>query len=277
MLRKQSASGVSLAIRKTMFSYNSQTSLLEKTKPQEFTIKIANNLEEREAVFRLAYQIYLEKGYIKNNGNEWMIQPYDSNPETVILIVQDKQKQIVGSLTLVFSATTKLPVEKIYSEEIAQLKCNSEKIVEISRLVIDPNYRNSKEILNLLFNYLVIYSLHVKNYSSLVIQVNPRHASYYKTLLKFDEIGEEKACPSVQNAPAILLYLPIARYQTELKRCNSTMPQEKKDRSLYQYFLKPEQEPLVANYLANQAKPMSGEERLYFGFAESGISRAVCV
>lgn len=277
MLRKQSTSGVSLAIRKTMFSYNSQAPLLEKAKPQEFTIKIANTLEEREAAFRLAYQIYLEKGYIKNNGNEWMIQPYDNNPETVILIVLDSQKQVAGSLTLVFSETTKLPAEKIYLEEIAALKRKSEKMVEISRLVINPSYRNSKEVMNLLFNYLMIYSQYVKNYTSLVIQVNPRHVCYYKTLLKFDEIGAQKACPSVQNAPAVLLHLPLARCHSEITRCNSSAPGEKKDRSLYPYFLKHEQEQLVAHYLGNQAKPMSGEERLYFGFTESGISRAVCV
>jgi hypothetical protein len=260
-----------------MTSYANHEPLIEKLNKSEFTIKIANTLEERESAFRLAYQVYLEKGYIKNNANEWMIQPYDANPETITLIVQDDQKQIAGTITLVFSESTKLPAERIYSDEIASLKAKSDKMVEISRLAINPEYRNSKEVMQLLINYLMIYSSYVKNYTSLVIQVNPRHVCYYKTLLKFDEIGTEKACPSVQNAPAILLHLPLSRCHAEIMRYSNAAIGEKRDRSLYQYFLKHEQENLVAHYLAKQAKSMSGEERIYFGFTESGISRAVCV
>ena len=155
MGKRKSTTGVSLAIRKTMFSYNSQTPLVEKIKPQEFTIKIANTLEERESVFHLAYQVYLEKGYVKENTNEWLVHPYDANPETIILIVQDEQKNIAGSISLVFDGTSKLPVEKIYKDEIKKLKDEKKKITEISRLVISPNYRNSKEILVLLFNLIV--------------------------------------------------------------------------------------------------------------------------
>ena len=36
--------------------------------------------------------------------------------------------------------------------------------------------------------------------------------------------------------------------------------------SLYPYFIKPEQESLVAYYLEKQAKPMSKEEKNYFRF-----------
>ena len=81
--------------------------------------------------------------------------------------------------------------------------------MEISRLVINPEYRNAKEILQLLINNLAIYAHHVKGYSSLVKQVNPRHIAYYKTLLKFEEMGAEKPCRSMQNAPAVLLQLHL--------------------------------------------------------------------
>ena len=126
-------------------------------------------------------------------------------------------------------------------------------------------------------NYLAIYSYHVKKYSSLIIQVNPRHKNYYKSLLNFDEIGAEKSCPIVQNAPAVLLHLPLSRYQSEVIRYSKNFEHHKRERSLYPHFLKPEQEKLVAHYLQKQFKPISSEEKMYFGFSESGISRAVCV
>lgn len=272
MIIREKKTGVSEAIRGTMNSFSTGPNIISKTIPSEFTIKAANTLEEREAAFRLAYLVYLEKGYIKENTTKMLVQNYDSNPETVILIVQDKDKNIAGTLTLVFNGTTKLPAEKIYNQEISALKNKGEKMVEISRLVINDQYRSSKEVLLLLMNYLAIYSYHVKNYTSLIIQVNPRHKTYYKTLLNFDEIGTEKACPSVQNAPAILLYLPLSHYHSEVIRCSYPFSQYKKERSLYPSFLNPEQENLVSHYLEKQVKPISSEEKIYFGLSESGKS-----
>ena len=277
MKTKNSASGLSIAIRNTMASYENASPLVEKLAPAEFTIKIANTLEEREAVFRLGYQVYLEKGYIKENANEWMVQNYDSNSETAILIVQDKQKNIVGSVTLVFDGSSRLPAEKIYNEELKILRNQNEKIAEISRLVIDPQYRNSKEILVLLFNYLYIYSYYVKKYTCLAIEVNPRHTAYYEALLHFRPIGAERPCPTVQSAPAVLMYVPLKHGQSEVLRLSKDNLIEKKSRSLYPFFVKPEQESLVAYYLENQAKPISSDEKLYFGFSETTFGRAVCV
>ena len=277
MVRRQTSSGVSIGMRRTMSAHKNGVALIEKPKPAEFTIKVANTLEEREAVFKLGYKVYLEKGFIGESPQEWLVRNYDASSETVILIVQDKEKNIAGSVTLVFDGDCKLPAEKMYHEEMLSLKSQGSKIVEISRLVINPDYRNSKETLLLLFNYLAIYSYHIKSYTCLTVQVNPRHKSYYKALLGFDEIGIEKVSPHLKNAPAVMLYLPLAIYQSEVKRIAGTYDQNKKERSLYPYFIKPDQEKLVANYLKNQVKEMTTEEKLYFGFSETGIDRVVCV
>ena len=82
-------------------------------------------------------------------------------------------------------------------------------------------------------------------------------------------MGIEKPCPIVQNAPAVLLHLPLSRYQSEVLHWANSTEQDKKERSLYPYFLKPEQESLVAYYLDKQVSPMSEEEKHYFGFSES--------
>lgn len=279
MIRQKSLTGVSQAIRSTLTSLQNNEPLAEKTKKEAFHIKIANTLEERAEVFHLAYQVYLEKGYIKENPNEWHLSSFDAKQETVIFIVQDHQKKLAGSVTIVFDSSGKLPADKIYHEELGALRIAGLKMIEISRLVISPDFRNSKEILVLLFNYLAIYGYHIKRFDNLIIEVNPRHKEYYKSILCFEEIGLEKPCPQVQNAPAVLLSLPLKRYQAEVYRVHKTATQasEKKDRTLYPYFLKPEQESLVADYLVKQTKAMSNEEKLYFGMAESGFSKAVCV
>ena len=274
---KRQLTGLSIAINKTMVSYRNGSPLVVKPADKEFSIKIANTLEEREAAFKLGYQIYLEKGYIKPNPNEWLVRNFDLNRETVILIVKDKEQNIAGTATLVFDGFSKLPAEKVYSEEISHLRNSKLKTAELCRLAISSDYRNAKEILVLLFNYAAIYINQVKKYDGLAIEVTPRHKNYYKALLNFDEIGIAKPCPQVQNTVGVLLYLPATRYQAAINRCGGTQNADKKERSLYPYFLKASQESLVAHYLQKQVRPMSADEKLYFGFSESGSSRAVCV
>jgi hypothetical protein len=277
MTNKHTNTSVSLAINQTMNLYNKRLPLVEKTNNPEYIIKVANNIEERESVFKLGYKIYLEKGFINKNAKEWLVRNYDSKSETTILIVQDKEKNIIGSATIVFGGTTKLPAVKNFAEEINVLREHGNKIAELSRLVISHEYRYSKEILTLLFNYSAIYIHHVKNYDGLVIQVNPRHKNYYKTLLNFDEIGREKPCQNVNNAPANLLYLSAKKYQSAINQCSVIQLTEKKDRSLFPYFLKPEQENLVAHYLEKQVKPMSASEKFYFGFSASNTCLAAAI
>ena len=176
---------------------------------------------------------------------------------------------------MVFDSSKRIPAEKIYSEELKKLRKQNEKIAEISRLVIAPQYRNAKKILVLLFNYLYIYAYFVKKYTCLAIEVNPRHTAYYEALLQFKPIGDEKPCPNVQSAPAILMYLPLIHGKNEVQRIAKLTDSEKNTRSLYNYFLNPEQQSLVVYFLEKQATPISMEEKLYFGFSDSSIGQAV--
>lgn len=274
--QNKNVSGVSTAIQNTMELYSKQEKLINKNNSNNFTIKVANTLEERAEVFRLGYQVYLEKGFIKENDNQWFVQEYDNYPSTLILAVKDKLKKIVGSITLVFKDERSLPAERIYGEEINQLACSGKKILEICRNVISPDYRNSKEILILMFNYLCIYSYHVKNYDSMVIEVNPRHKGYFEKLLKFKEIGGAKLCPSVQYAPATLLVMNLKDdYYADVMRFSEDKSSDKKERSLYSYFLKANQEKLVAHYLEKQAIPISDKEREYFGLTNNISSQVI--
>lgn len=277
MTNRSKSSGVSIGLKVAWFSPSKEQNLEKNNKQGNFIVKIANTLEEREAVFRLGYQEYLKKGFINENPNEWLIRNYDVAPETATLIVKDKQNHLVGSVTLVFDFDASLPAEKIFKSEINVLRQNNEKIVELSRLVIDPQYRNSKEVLVLLFNYIYIYSYLVKKYTSLIIEVNPRHTVFYKELLHFNKIGLEKACPSVQNAPAALMYLSLQKSRMDLIKLQNNRLKLQSNRSLYQYFISINQENLVVNYLKNQVKPMSQDEKVYFGYSDSSLDRALCV
>ncbi len=266
---------MSTVIYSTLASSEAGEKLVEQNKRSGLSVKVANTLEEREAVFRLGYEVYLDKGYIKPNANQWLIRNYDFDNDTLILIVKNELQEIVGSVTLVFDDSSKLPAEKLYHKELEELYRSGSQITEISRLVIRPDYRNSKEVLLLLMNYLYIYANYIKHYSHAIIEVNPRHKNYYKMLLDFDEIGSEKDYPDVQNAPANLLCASIKKGQTAIEHYNKTQAYDKKERSLYPFFLKPEQEQLVIQYLEKAFKPLTFEEKAYFGYSESGFNSAI--
>lgn len=268
-------SSVSVALNQSILSLTKNEPVKELA-PSGYTIKIANTLEERESAYRLAYQVYLNKGYVKENPYKWLVKNHDFNSETTTLIVQDKNKNTIGTVSMLFDGDEAIPAEAIYGDEIKFLKQRKEKIIEISRLAIADNHRNAKEILVLLFNYLYIYSYYVKKYTCLTIEVNPRHKEFYRSILCFNEIGSEKPCPNVQNAPAILLYVSLQHGANEIAKSQKTNIQ-KKTRNLFPYFLKPNQESLVAEYLQKQHKPMSDEEKIYFGFTDSTVGSVLTV
>lgn len=86
-MKNKSSSGISIAFRKILESFENQITSDENQTPSEFIIKMANTLEERASVFHLGHQIYFKKGYLKENENGWLIQNYDADSETAILIV----------------------------------------------------------------------------------------------------------------------------------------------------------------------------------------------
>lgn len=273
MKNQNKRSGVSIAIKKSLIlNHHLPDDKLHSKK--EFTVKIANSREERTSAFQLAYRVYLDKGFIKESSKQWLIRDYDFIDETITIIVQDYKKRIAGSVTLVFDGSFTLPAENLYHMELKHFKLQGKKTAELSRLVIDPGYRNSKEILNLLFNYAAICIHRVKKYDGLAIQVNPHHKIFYTSLLGFEEIGGEKLCPQVQNAPSVLLYLSTNRYQTILSRVANLNSNEK---SMYQKFLKPDQEALVACYLEKQIQPMTFDDKLFFGLTKIDASKTICV
>ena len=68
--------------------------------------------------------------------------------------------------------------------------------------------------------------------NDICIMVNPKHAAFYKSIMIFEEIGEEKFYPGV-NAPAIALRMNLDVYENNVKDAyQGFAPQN----SLYSYF-----------------------------------------
>ena len=80
----------------------------------------------------------------------------------------------------------------------------------------------------------------------MIIEVHPRHAGFYKRMLGFTEIGGEKACPRVNDAPAVLLHLDMRHVDEQIALLGGTGAG--RGRSLYAYFLsREEQDEILAS------------------------------
>ncbi len=66
------------------------------------------------------------------------------------------------------------------------------------------------------------------------IEINPRHAFFYKRMLGFCQVGEERICERV-NAPAVLLHLDLDYMSAQISALASQ--ENHKGRSIYPYFL----------------------------------------
>ena len=177
-------------------------------------------------------------------------------------------KSLVGTLTLALDSKDRLLADELYGQEINTFRERKRKLCELSKLAIDPKY-SSKELLASLFNVAYIYGRTIHRASDFVIEVNPRHAGYYKRMLGFDEIGETRICPRV-NAPAVLLHLELEYVDEQVSLLAGT--RERRERSLYSYFLPKQEEKKVARKALRSLNKLA-EQQHYSGF-DARLSRA---
>jgi hypothetical protein len=231
---------------------------------EKFRVLIASNRQTRERAYRLAYNVYRSKGYVPHDDRGMIVAEYDARPETVTVLVEDEQGCAAGTVTLVFDAGNSLPCDEIFAPEVSALRLHGRRLLEVTRLAIDPAHAHSKTLLTLLCNAPFAYGLRVGGCTDLVIEVNPRHVAYYRRLLKFEILAGERACPRVQGAPAVLLRMDLGRYVAEMRRIGGTGA-NCAERSLFPYFYAGAQEWEFARFMACQQKLMSEADAQYFG------------
>jgi len=112
--------------------------------------------------------------------------------------------ELVATLTGSRDSRSGLLADGLYDHEISALRKPSRVIGEVTRLAVDSDFR-SPELLKALFRATYQYARAVFGVTDVVIEVNPRHAGYYRRELGFAQIGSVRTCPRVE-APAVLLH-----------------------------------------------------------------------
>lgn len=195
-------------------------------KCDKYRICLVTSNKQRIKTTSLIKHMYASRGYCTETTTD-LLDPNQISLEASV------DEQVVGTLTIINDTETGLPADVSYKNELKAIRKKNRKVCELSKFATNPQH-SSKELLASLFNLAYIYARTAHNATDFIIEVNPRHAGYYKRLLGFNQIGEVRTCERV-NAPAVLLHLELEYVDTQLTRLARL--REYKQKTIYTYFL----------------------------------------
>lgn len=173
----------------------------EALEPPEIKVAPAVTYHQHRACSALVRRMYAWRGYRVSPPRQLIEDP---NHATLGAWMDG---ELVATLTASRDSTTGLLADNLYAEELAALRKPSRVISEVTRLAVDTDCHDP-EILKSLFRSSYQYARAIFGVTDVVIEVNPRHASYYRREFGFSQIGTVRTCPRV-DAPAVLLHRPL--------------------------------------------------------------------
>lgn len=250
------------AIREYWVSGQPAWEIASKEARASYRLVVASDLALRQRVARLAYRVYAGHGYAPESESGLLLAPYDLRPETFVLLIVDASGNDAATVSLAFDGPGGLPCDELYRTEIETLRTARSLPVEVVRLAIREDCQGNKEILVSLFNFISVFARHKGGGTDFVVEVNPRHAAFYRRLLMFETLGGEKACPRVNGAPAILLRLDLDAQADEIAVVGGSGGQARgpNGRTLYSCFCSLADEAAVAAFLARNHRPLNAQD-----------------
>lgn len=186
--------------------------------PSRVVYKIAENLRERKAAYRLVYSNYLTKGLISPNRYGLRVTPWHLLPTTnTFIAVQDDQ--VVGTVSLIGDAGLGLPMEAIYPAEVEAARIQGLYVGEVSCLATQGT--GFREFLPIFVELTRLMAQHARatGMDQFLIAVHPKHGPFYKKFMGFEQIGHLTEYPSVNNAPAVAYCLDFAHIDRQRPAC----------------------------------------------------------
>ncbi len=187
--------------------------------PLEEDIRIvpAWSRKARRRRYTLVKQVYLRSGLIEKDAPLVLSQPESS--DCLPLLVETRNGRALGTVSLVFdSGSDSLPCEEVFRAPINALRKEGRRICEVSALAFDTPAGGSRQVVERTFNLIYLYAHRIRRFHDFVVEVHPRHASFYQRHFGFEMLAGERPCPRVCGAPAILLGVDLSRAGERVSR-----------------------------------------------------------
>lgn len=205
---------------------------------QLFKIRLAQSEELRSAATMLVQKRYAWRGYKAGAIRK------EPNRITLLAHLGD---EIVGSLNIGYDSPEGLCADERYREDIDALRAQGCSVGEITKLAIDEN-KGNKQVLAGMINIAYLYG-QIHGVTDAVIEVTPRHRPFYERMLDFKQIAGERYY-AASSTDVVLMHIKLAHI-TERIEAVGGKGRACKDRSIYPYFFRPEDQRGIMQRLIN--------------------------
>jgi len=242
--------------RKTLPSAGRGETLFSFGAEGEFSVQAAASLAELKTAWRLAGRVYGGMGYARGEGRELWYSLHDAVPEAVTCTVE-RRKRPLGAITLVPDSPCGLPAERTFPQEVNRLRAAGRRLAESVSLVQESSSESAgARVVRKLLELTCLVPRRVLGATDMICTVNPRHLSYYRRLMRFEQLGGVHYCQRVGGAPAVFLVLDLERaagYAAEARLPGSR-------RTLYRGFMDEESSERVARAIRARPRRITREE-----------------
>jgi hypothetical protein len=229
-------------------------------------IRLADGHDHVDQVDMLVTRMYRSRGYLiplSRDGSHDSIRR--------VTLEACHRNRTIGTLTVNLETSEGLNAEALYGEEIAAFRRRGARLCEFTRLALDAG-DCGRGALACLFHVGFIFAYRIHHATNLFIEVNPRHAAFYRRKLGFEQIGEERICARV-NAPAVLLHKQLALFAEDLTRLGGLRTPH--NSSIYSLCLPPwEENDLVGTIEAMLAQSGTSQASAERDTPTAGLARS---
>lgn len=193
-----------------------------------FEVHLATSQKLRAAADSLVRKRYSWRGYSVEDS-----PPCNANRITMAV---QAGGQTVGTMTPCLDTGGGLPADENFRDQLDLLRARGHRLAEASRLAIDDGA--PKKVFASLIHLAVIFAYDISDFTDWVIEVNPRHAVFYRRMLGFRQLCDERVCSRV-NAPGVLLILEAEYMSRMAKKYGGMLDQCANTKSFYPYCFSP--------------------------------------
>jgi hypothetical protein len=167
----------------------------------------------------LIYQVYSEQEYVERDPDGIWRSDHNALPGALTLIVR-RTGRVVATATIVPDGLLLgLPLERMYSSEVDGLRDQGHRLAEINGLaVLQEEGRAGYDLLLHVFRAGYEYACNILRADRLLAVVSPHHASFYRRLLGFEQLGGLRCDPQCNGAASVALCLDARAVSSHLQR-----------------------------------------------------------
>ena len=168
-------------------------------------ITSVHNQKDRDSVYRLVHDAYVDQGYAKpqQEGKLIYFEKLDHLKETTILIAHDGDKPI-GTVSVTLDNEHSVPIDESFIDEYNNIRQENRKIASVWRLVVHKEYRSSsKLVIELIKNAIIVASY--AGATTNVSVLNQTHESFYKKIFGMRVVARKNQLTNFSNLSAALM------------------------------------------------------------------------